>query len=78
MKVTFNTTVQFQTDGRNKGPVYEAGKTYDLRDDHANRWIRRGMAAPAKDSASVAAHPASVDLDKQKGGKATRLPKAAA
>lgn len=44
MWVEFKTTVQFESDGRHKGPVFEVGSRHNLAEDFANRWIRRGVA----------------------------------
>ena len=55
MKIRFIETVQAETEGRHKGPVYKAGTVLDLPEDSANRWLRRSVAvehtekpAPAK------------------------------
>lgn len=44
MKLRFLETVQYETLGRHKGPVFEAGETYDFPDSIAERWLRRGVA----------------------------------
>lgn len=44
MRVKFTKTVQYETGGRNQGPVYESGSEHDFTEDFANRWIRRGAA----------------------------------
>ena len=46
--VEFKSTVQFESLGRNKGPVFEAGSRHQLEDDFADRWIRRGVAIAAE------------------------------
>lgn len=46
-KITFTKTVQYESEGRGKGPTYEEGRTYELRDDLAQRWINRDVAVDA-------------------------------
>lgn len=46
--IEFKSTVQFESLGRNKGPVFEAGSRHELDDDFADRWIRRGVAIAAE------------------------------
>lgn len=44
MKIRFITTVQAETEGRHRGPVYEAGTVLDLPEASARRWLRRSVA----------------------------------
>lgn len=53
MKITFTKPEIYETHGPNKGPQFEKDKTYDLRDDLAQRWINRKSAVPAKTNAKV-------------------------
>ena len=34
---------------------YKSGEVYDLEDDHANRWLRRGFAVEVKPEAKAEA-----------------------
>lgn len=56
MKVTFNQTRTVQ-DGT--GATYIEGKTYDLTEASARRWIRRGCATPAPASTKATDDPMS-------------------
>jgi len=53
MRVRFTQDVIFETEGRMRGPRFEAGSVHDLRDDLARRWIRREVAVPAEDAPAV-------------------------
>lgn len=44
MKITFTKTVQLESEGRNKGPIFKAGSTHDFTEASALRWVRRGVA----------------------------------
>lgn len=77
-KIKFTETQTVKFDGR-PDLVYEAGKEYELRDDRANRWLRRGVAVEV--GAAPAAKPAvneeqkdkpveSVDFSKSAGSQA--------
>lgn len=44
MRVRFSKTVTYEQNKPEDCRTYEAGKTYDLANDHAQRWIRRGVA----------------------------------
>lgn len=44
VKVTFLRTVQFECDGRRKGPKFFKDKEYTFDRDFADRWIKRGAA----------------------------------
>jgi hypothetical protein len=48
MRVRFLKTVIYETRGRNDGPVYDEGSVHDLTADEAERWLRRGVAEPAR------------------------------
>ena len=48
MDYTFLKTVQFESEGRNAGPTYKKDKTYDLEQEHGDRWVRRGVAYQGK------------------------------
>jgi len=62
-KIKFLERCVYETEGPNKGPVFEAGKEYSLDDDKADRWIRRGKAEevsagkPAKTSPTLTPAP---------------------
>lgn len=49
MRVRFLKTVQFECEGRNKGPIYSAGEVYDFDDAFARRWLRRAVAVEEAD-----------------------------
>ncbi len=69
VKVTFLRTVQFECDGRKKGPKFFKDKDYTFDREFADRWIKRGAAyetalgAPEVDEDEDDAAPAL-----QKGG----------
>lgn len=42
--IRFNEHTVHETEGRKKGTVYEAGDIVTLRDDYAEKWVRRGRA----------------------------------
>lgn len=44
VEVTFLRTVQFECDGRKKGPKFFKDKKYTFDRDFADRWIKRGAA----------------------------------
>jgi hypothetical protein len=48
MRITFTEDSVYETEGYNKGKKFKAGSTHDLRDDLAQRWLRRGVAVEAK------------------------------
>lgn len=52
MRIRFISTVQAETEGRHKGPVYKAGTELDLSEPSAMRWLRRGVAVEATTAAS--------------------------
>lgn len=47
MRIRFTQTVQAETEGRHKGPVYKAGTELVLSEASAQRWLRRGVAVEA-------------------------------
>lgn len=53
MKIRFIRTVQAETEGRHKGPVYKAGSEHDFPLASAERWLRRGVAVEVTASARV-------------------------
>lgn len=57
MKVKF---LQTRTVKAVDGETFEEGRVYDLPDDSADRWIRRGVAAAATDEDVVAVPKKSV------------------
>jgi hypothetical protein len=48
MKVKFLRDESYKQNDPEQSRQYKAGETYDLEDDHANRWIRRGSAVEVK------------------------------
>lgn len=54
MRVRFTADVLYETEGRGEGPRYAADEVHDLRDDRAERWLRRGVAVPTGDEPSEA------------------------
>lgn len=42
--IEFSQSVQFESEGRNKGPKFEMGERHHLEDGFADRWLRRGVA----------------------------------
>ena len=42
--VDFTASVQFECEGRRKGPNYAQGERYHFEDAIADRWLRRGVA----------------------------------
>lgn len=44
MRVRFLQDHLHETEGRNRGIQFEAGKVYDLRDDDGQRWVSQGLA----------------------------------
>ena len=49
MRVRFVRDEIYETEGRGKGPRYRADHEYDLPDDLAQRWLRRGAAIVSPD-----------------------------
>lgn len=43
-KITFTQQVQYENEGRKMGQVFKRGQVETLRDDLADRWLRRGVA----------------------------------
>lgn len=48
MRIGFLMTVQYECDGRNKGPHFAKGDVYDCTDEFGNRWIERSNAVEIK------------------------------
>lgn len=46
-KIEFTKDTLYETEGRGKGPTFKAGAHEDLRDDIAERFVRRGVAVYA-------------------------------
>ena len=44
MRVRFLESVIYETEGLGKGVTYDKDSLHDLREDIAQRWIRRGKA----------------------------------
>lgn len=44
MKVKFTKDAVYKAGPRAEWPKYKAGEIYDFDDDHAQRWVRRGVA----------------------------------
>lgn len=42
--VKFLSTEQFESEGRNKGPIFDEGQEYDFEASFADRWLQRGVA----------------------------------
>jgi hypothetical protein len=82
MQIKFTKNVRYETEGRNKGPVFEAGEVHDFREDIAQRWLRRKVAevhvaqpeansvpvAPPKELVAQTAQQRDPD-PKEKGGR---------
>lgn len=47
--VKFLSTEIFESEGRNKGPIYEEGKEYDFEASFADRWLQREVAELVKE-----------------------------
>lgn len=70
-EITFTQTVQYETGGPGKGPIYNAGESHCFREDIAERWIRRNVAFRGRGAApegpkmgAAEARPVE-DIDKQ-------------
>src|SRR5215211_157020 len=55
MRIKFLRLVQYESEGKNKGPIYEGDSVHELRDDLAQRWLRRGVAVPVANPEPAAA-----------------------
>jgi hypothetical protein len=42
--IEFTETVQFESEGRGKGPTFVKGERHQVEDAFAERWLRRGVA----------------------------------
>lgn len=42
--IEFTETVQFENEGRGRGPVFAKGERHHVEDAFAERWLRRGVA----------------------------------
>ena len=43
-RVRFTRTVQYESEGRGRGPIYEAGSEHEFEPAFAERWLRRKAA----------------------------------
>lgn len=43
-KVKFLRTVQYENEGRGRGPIYEKDSVHEFDEPFAQRWLRRGVA----------------------------------
>lgn len=50
MRVRFLKTVQHQSEGRNKGPIYNEGSEHEFPEPFAQKWLRRGVAVVVEPS----------------------------
>lgn len=71
-QIEFSKRTVYETEGRNQGPVFEEGSRHDLRDDIAERFVRRGVATYVDSDA-----PAEPPQARPAPAKRTRLPGAA-
>ena len=62
MRVRFTRDVVFETEGRLRGPRFDAGSVHELREDLAQRWIRREVAV-AEEAAGDPSHDPSPPPD---------------
>jgi hypothetical protein len=53
MQIKFNQTVQYESEGRNKGPVYAKDSVHDFTAEFAQRWLQRGVAVEFDPSAPI-------------------------
>lgn len=42
--IQFSRTVQYATEGRNRGPIYTEGSVHTFEDSFADKWLGRGVA----------------------------------
>lgn len=54
MKIRFTKDTRYESEGRNKGPLYKAGDLHDFDEAFAERWLRRGVAEVVKPRTSHA------------------------
>lgn len=62
MRVKFQREAKYVQNDPAQCRTYESGKEYDLSDDHAHRWIRRGYAV--KVEKEIKAKPIEVEAPK--------------
>lgn len=55
--IKFRRTVQYECDGRHKGPFLRKGETFTFDYDFAQRWIKRGAAYDVAGPEPVDAEP---------------------
>lgn len=48
MKIKFLRNESYKQNDPEQSKEYKVGETYDLEDDHAQRWLRRGSAVEVK------------------------------
>lgn len=53
MRVKFHANARYIQNNARDSREYVAGQEYDLADDHAQRWIRRGLAVEVPPTAVV-------------------------
>jgi hypothetical protein len=68
VKVTFLRTVQFECDGRKKGPKFHKDKDYTFDRPFADRWIKRGAAYETAHGAPEVEEDEAPVAPLQKGG----------
>jgi hypothetical protein len=44
MRIRFTRDAIYETEGLGRGPRFSAGEVHDMRQDQAERWVRRGVA----------------------------------
>lgn len=67
-RIKFHARTIFETHGPNHpdNPVFEAEQPYDMSDDQASRWFRRGVAELVQDLGSDDASPTVAGVSKEK------------
>jgi hypothetical protein len=82
-RVKFIADYRYETEGRNKGPLFKKGAVYDFPDDLAQRFLKRNVAErvnksePVTDKYLVSAAPQEeeiVDLPKKQEAKSAGGP----
>jgi hypothetical protein len=57
MRIKFVRRVQYENEGRGKGPVYDKDSVHDFSEAFAQRWLRRGVAVVFADAEPELAAP---------------------
>ena len=65
MRIKFLRRVQYESEGRGKGPIYEQGSEHEFDDTFAQRWLRRGVAVVV--AQAVAAVPSAKPVKPREG-----------